>query len=362
VLTRRARCRLLQELVDNYKPEYIAGGATQNAIRVAQWMLQVPGAVSYFVRAPRECAGAAAPAHATGALHAQRCATTRRRRVTRSPPLRSLTAPLVPGSPRLCQGAVGTDDFSAKMEGVAKGDGVSVNYLKADAPTGKCAVLIVDGERSLVAALGAAEAYQMSHVEANWAVVEAARFFYISAFFMTHSAAVIMKLAQHSAEARKCFAMNLAAPFIMQVPPFKAALTAAMPYIDLLIGNEHEAAAFAASESWPDNLSMSDIALRISALPKASGHRGRVVVITQGCEPTVVAQSGSVTLHPIIALAKEQLVDTNGAGDAFVGGLLSQLVAGKDLSEACRAGNYAAHTIIQRSGCTVPDTPDFTWA
>jgi hypothetical protein len=30
--------------------EYIAGGATQNAIRVAQWMLQVPGAASYFVR------------------------------------------------------------------------------------------------------------------------------------------------------------------------------------------------------------------------------------------------------------------------------------------------------------------------
>ncbi len=37
--------------MDNYKVEYIAGGATQNAIRVAQWMLQVPGAASYFVRA-----------------------------------------------------------------------------------------------------------------------------------------------------------------------------------------------------------------------------------------------------------------------------------------------------------------------
>ena len=42
-----------QELVDNFKVEYIAGGATQNAIRVAQWMLQVPGAASYFVRARR---------------------------------------------------------------------------------------------------------------------------------------------------------------------------------------------------------------------------------------------------------------------------------------------------------------------
>ncbi len=28
--------------------EYIAGGATQNSIRVAQWMLQVPGATTYM--------------------------------------------------------------------------------------------------------------------------------------------------------------------------------------------------------------------------------------------------------------------------------------------------------------------------
>lgn len=28
--------------------QYIAGGATQNTIRVAQWMLQVPGATAYM--------------------------------------------------------------------------------------------------------------------------------------------------------------------------------------------------------------------------------------------------------------------------------------------------------------------------
>ena len=286
------------------------------------------------------------------------------------------------------QGAVGNDEFATRMETVARGDGVTVNYVRADgAPTGKCAVLVVDGERSLVASLGAAEHYkvrrrvaphteapcahsrclpacgrQMEHVDANWAVVEAARFYYISSFFMTHSAAVIQRVAEHSAANQKCFAMNLAAPFIMQVPPFKAALSAVMPYIDLLVGNESEAAAFAASENWPASLTVSQIAARISALPKASGHRGRVVVITQGAEPTVVAADGSVALHPIIPLAKEQLVDTNGAGDAFVGGLLSQLVTGKSLAEACRAGNYAAHTIIQRSGCTFPAVPEFTWA
>ena len=34
---------MYKELVDSYKVQYIAGGATQNAIRVAQWMSQTPG-------------------------------------------------------------------------------------------------------------------------------------------------------------------------------------------------------------------------------------------------------------------------------------------------------------------------------
>lgn len=66
---------------------------------------------------------------------------------------------------------------------------------------------------------------------------------------------------------------------------------------------------------------------------------------------------------PVISLPKEKLVDTNGAGDAFVGGFLSQLVAGKDIHECCRAGNFAAHIVIQRSGCTFPEKPSgFAWA
>ena len=46
----------------------------------------------------------------------------------------------------------------------------------------------------------------------------------------------------------------------------------AMPYIDFLFGNETEAAAFAATESWPEK-ELSAIALRIAAFPKASGRR-----------------------------------------------------------------------------------------
>lgn len=48
------------------------------------------------------------------------------------------------------------------------------------------------------------------------------------------------------------------------------------------------------------------------------------------------------------------------AGDAFVGGFLSQLVRERPIEDCVRAGCYASNVIIQRSGCTYPEKPDFS--
>ena len=39
---------LYDELLANYKPDYIAGGATQNSCRVAQWLLPEAQSVAFF--------------------------------------------------------------------------------------------------------------------------------------------------------------------------------------------------------------------------------------------------------------------------------------------------------------------------
>ena len=48
ILAEEKHLPLYKELVENYPVQFIAGGATQNSIRVAQWMLKVPGSTSYF--------------------------------------------------------------------------------------------------------------------------------------------------------------------------------------------------------------------------------------------------------------------------------------------------------------------------
>lgn len=62
-----------------------------------------------------------------------------------------------------------------------------------------------------------------------------------------------------------------------------------------------------------------------------------------------------MTEYPVISIPKAKLVDTNGAGDAFVGGFLAEVVLGKSIEQAVKSGNYAASVVIQRSGATCPE-------
>ncbi|XP_050381273.1 adenosine kinase 2 [Argentina anserina] len=294
---------MYEELAANPSVEYIAGGATQNSIRVAQWMLQVPGATSYM-------------------------------------------------------GSIGKDKYGEEMKKNSKLAGVNVHYYEDEsAPTGTCGVCVVGGERSLIANLAAANCYKVEHLKKpeNWALVEKAKYIYIAGFFLTVSPESIQLVAEHAAANNKVFSMNLSAPFICEF--FKDVQEKVLPYMDYVFGNETEARTFSKVHGWETD-DVEQIALKISEWTKV-GARKRITVITQGADPVVVAEDGKVKKFPVILLPKEKLVDTNGAGDAFVGGFLSQLVQEKPIEDCVKAGCYAANVIIQRSGCTYPEKPDF---
>ena len=309
ILAEESHLPLYRELEEKYPVEFIAGGATQNSIRVAQWMLQVQGATTYM-------------------------------------------------------GAVGADHYAEELRKTAIADGVEVRYhVDETTPTGTCAACIIGGERSLVANLAAANNYKIDHLQQpeNWAVVEAARVFYSAGFFITVSPDSMLAVAKYAAANDKTYCLNISAPFICEVPPFKQTLLDLMPFVDFLFGNENEARAFAKSEGWETEV-VEEIALKVSRMPKENGCRARTVVFTQGADPTVVAVGGKIAKFPVTTVRVEKLVDTNGAGDAFVGGFLSQLVAGKSVDECVRAGSYAGGVIVQQSGCTFPAKPyGFAW-
>lgn len=303
ILAEEKHFALYPELVEKYPVQYIAGGATQNSIRVAQWMIGTAGSTAYM-------------------------------------------------------GAIGNDNFGEVLEKCSTEDGVLSHYMKnPEVPTGTCAVLINGGERSLVANLAAANTFAPSHIETEpaKAIIERSKIIYSAGFFLTVSVDSLLSIAKHAAENNKIFTMNLAAPFIVQF--FGEQLSACMPYTDFVFANESEAAAYGEAKGYGSDICT--VALKLAAQPKASGTRPRVVVFTQGSESTIVASMGKVTKYAVDPLPKELLVDTNGAGDAFVGGFLSRLALGADIAECVRAGHFASRVIIQRSGCTFPSVCEF---
>eukprot|EP00842_Homolaphlyctis_polyrhiza_P005806 jgi/Hompol1/6226/HPOL_001337-RA len=292
---------LYEELVRDYPVQYIAGGAAQNTLRGAAWLLPRDTTV-YF-------------------------------------------------------GSVGADAEAGILAREAAKDGLRTEYhVAAGLPTGKCAVLITGIQRTLVTDLQAANAYSPDHLARPdiWALVEGARFYYVGGYFLTVSPPSALRIAQHAAEHNKVFTMNLSAPFISQF--FGQPLSELLPYVDVLFGNEAEAEAFSTANNF-GTTDLAEIALKAAALPKANASRPRLVVFTHGAQPTVVAYNGSIKTFPIIPIKVEDIVDTNGAGDAFCGGFLSQYVQGHSVEQSVAAGHYVANVVIQRSGPSYPSEP-----
>ena len=87
----------------------------------------------------------------------------------------------------------------------------------------------------------------------------------------------------------------------------------------------------------------------------AGARPGTVCVLTQGKDPTVVSIGGGpVVRFPVPAVPEKEIVDTNGAGDAFVGGFLAGLIRGRPLKACVDEGHRAAGLVIRESGCKLP--------
>jgi len=300
ILAEGQQKEIYTDLEKNYKPVYVAGGAAQNAARGAQYVLPA-GSTAYI-------------------------------------------------------GCVGKDALADQLRAANEKEGLYSAYqVVEDAPTGACAVVITGHHRSLCTELGAAEKFTKEHLEKAEVkeIIEGAKFYYLGGFFLTHGIESAMTLAKHSKDNGKTFAMNLSAPFIPQF--FKTQVDEILPYVDVLIGNESEAEAFAQSHEYGTS-DLVEIAKKLAAFPKANSSKPRLVVITHGAEDTIVVQGdNSHEIHEVGKLSDDQIVDTNGAGDAFAGGFCGALSLGKSVDEAVAAGHKMGAMCVKQLG------PTFKW-
>jgi adenosine kinase len=212
----------------------------------------------------------------------------------------------------------------------------------------------------MVADLRAAQYYQPSYLERPnvQTAINHAHCFYIEGFFLTVSLDSILTLAKHAATNNKIFAMNISAPFLCQF--FCEAMDATTPYWDFIFGNETEAIAWATCHGY-ETKKLQEIALLLANQPKLNNRRKRYVIITQGSQATLVAKQGQISVEQVQSftvksIPQEEIKDTEGAGDAFVGGFLSQYLQGKSIAYSVQVGHLLAGCIIRQMGAQYPST------
>ena len=321
VLAEEMHVPLFQQLSKDKQTIYEAGGAAQNTCRVCAWML---GTVKKEVRPSCGYVGRA-----------------------------------------------GDDADGRRLAALAVDAGLRATYeIDADRPTGRLATLVSrsDGARTMVADLGASTHYDPGHLEEHIParLLEEATVIVTDGFFLTHDGGVhaVEAIGAHCAicasrgEA-KVLCLNLGAPYVCA--HFGKALNSVLPHVDLLVGNRREMIELARQRRLDvgEDPDIHALCITFASLPKHSGARGRIVVATGGAGDTVVVENGLSKSFAVAPLNRQSILDKNGAGDAFAGAFLAQLLLGRSVEDCVHAAHWAARVVIQRSGMVLPGVCDY---
>jgi len=234
---------------------------------------------------------------------------------------------------------IGKDAFGEIALATWKREGIAARAIQSDQePTGAAFIYVNDktGENAIIVYPGAGGALTPADVDAAADAIRGARVF-------------VTQLEQPPAAARHALGIAKAAGVATVFNPAPAAPVenAVYPLCDYVVPNETEAAALTGMrlDSLDDARRAGD-----ALLAKGAG----TALITLGEKGALFHARDRSILVP--AVAAGPVVETAGAGDAFVGGFAAALARGSDPLAATRFGCAVAGISVTRAG-TAPSMP-----
>lgn len=255
-------------------------------------------------------------------------------------------------------GSIGQDKIGEHVKKGVQQEGLKALWCEhEDLPTSKCAVVVHEGERALCCDIGAACKYKLSHLQDNIKELDTAQILYTTGFFINSNFEAVKTIAKFAHDNDRTFAINLSAVWVIDFH-FEQ-LKEIISYADYVFGNEDETSAFGKKQGLQVT-NLSEVTEYIAKLPKKNESKPRTVVTTQGSRPVLTAiydhtsEQIETDSFQVEVIDKENICDMNGAGDAFVGGFLAQLLLEQPLSKCVHAGLYLSGECITRSGTYFP--------
>ncbi|PDT29412.1 ribokinase [Rhizobium sp. L9] len=234
---------------------------------------------------------------------------------------------------------VGNDAFGAMALAAYAEAGVKANVMKMEGVSTGAAFIFVDevsGDNAIIVVPGAAGLIGIEDVEANRAAIESA------AIFMTQLEQPL-EAALHGLSIAK----RAGATTIFNPAPASAIPDSIYDLCDFIVPNEVEAAELVGHAIETDEQARAAARTLIDRGAKAA-------VITLGARGALYHIAGQSEFVP--AFAAGSVIDTTGAGDAFLGGFATAISEGQAPAEAVRFGCATAAIAVTRPG-TAPAMP-----
>ena len=229
-------------------------------------------------------------------------------------------------------GAVGDDIIGQRLLEAMSASGVNIDSVRSsNAATGSAfAIITPDGENSIVVASGANWDLNIDDIVRAKQAISSSKVLVVQMELRPE----VVEMSIDQAGEHTFVILNLA--------PVGLLSPEALKRVNLLVVNEHEAS-FLAQRDKVDTSNASQVATKLLGLGIDN------VIITLGSNGAVMVGEQAIQLGaPVVSV-----VDTTGAGDAFVGALAARISAGctkqQALQEAIKAASFSVQFLGAQS-------------
>jgi adenosine kinase len=248
-------------------------------------------------------------------------------------------------------GCTGDDEYRKKIVNALEDIGVTPLFeINKEQSTSRCGVGINEKERCLVSHIMASNTLSISFIEQNMKTILSHEAIIIEGYFLLERFEICKQLVNEFKKANKPIIFTLCAVFLLQNIGDKMIKIA--NDADIIFGNMDECEALAGQkgEIYSETFGFAH---------KKLTPKDRKLIITCGSRGVFCSKYNyeEDRLDFVLQgfptfIKKSEIVDMNGAGDAFLGGYISQWMRGKSVNICAKAGNEASGIILKNVGCT----------
>ena len=252
-------------------------------------------------------------------------------------------------------GAVGNDIFKDKIINSLKEAKVEPLLEILQEKTSRCGVGIYKKDRCLVPDIQASKNLSQEFINEKKNTIFEHDVLIIEGYFLKENYDLCKSLCEEFNKDKKLVILTLSAVCIVQYNIDKIKEIANMS--DMIIGNMEETEVLAGGK----NATFQETYEKVHRILSP---RNRLLLVTCGSHGVYCSKYNykSQRLELILQcfpnfVKNDEIVDLNGAGDAFLGGFLAMYLKGNRgnrLFSCCRVGNDAASVILRNVGCTYP--------